>query len=175
MFSFTFNHRFPNIFFICPGQLWKGTNSGDFRLGWISNWGASGWLGCPWLISCFTLKVNDKKTIKLIQNYLWWSSSATLSEKLVHIFLGRNIWLWVWFLVRAATFGPSILPVRHFVQRASSATAPKNHNKDSVPRSLGSVWVRPRFVPWVRIWKTINISIRQSTRNDKWIWQYRGY
>ena len=64
MFSFTFNHRFPNIFFICPGQLWKGTNSGDFWLGWISNWGASGWLGCPWLISCFTLKVNDKKNHK---------------------------------------------------------------------------------------------------------------
>ena len=168
MFSFTFNHRFPNIFFICPGQLWKGTNSGDFRLGWISNWGASGWLGCPWLICCFTLKFNDGKTMKIISiNYLWWSSSTALSEKLVHIFLGRNIWLWVWFLVRATTLGPSILPVRHFVQRASSATAPKNHNKDSVLRSLGSVWVR--------IWRTINISIRQSTRNDKWIWQYRGY
>ena len=139
MFSFAFNHGFPNVFFICPGQLGQGTDSGDFWLGWISNWGASGWLRCPWLICCFTLKFNDEKTIKIIWiNYLWWSSSTALSKKLVHIFLGRNIWLWVWFLVRATTLGPSILPVRHFIQRASSATAPKNQNKDSVHGSLVS-------------------------------------
>ena len=66
MFSFAFDHGFPDVFFICPGQLRKGTDTGNFGLGRISNWGASGRLGCPWLICCFTLKPS-LKTINIIR------------------------------------------------------------------------------------------------------------